>query len=142
VPDEPTVLALSMAAERGAEVSIVIPARSDHRLVDAAGRSQFQRLLEAGVDIYLHHQGVLHAKTMTVDDSFALLGSSNLDVRSFYLNFEINVLLYGPQVTRELRFAQTGYLKDADKVTLEQWHRRPALQRYLDSAAALLSPLL
>src|SRR5690606_32814868 len=114
----------------------------DHPLVDAAGRAQFERLLESGVDLYLHRQGTLHSKTITVDDSFALLGSSNLDVRSFYLNFEVNVLLYGPQVTHELRFAQMGYLNDADKITLEHWLRRPVMPRYLDAAAALLSPLL
>ncbi len=142
VPDEPTMLALALAADRGVEVSMVVPARSDHWLVDAAGRAQFERLLESGVDIYLHRHGTLHAKTMTVDDSFAVLGSSNMDIRSFYLNFEINVLLYGPQVTRELRFAQMGYLNDSDRVTLDAWHRRPVGRRYLDAAAALLSPLL
>lgn len=142
VPDEPTSLGLRMAAERGVQVDLVVPQRSDHPLVNAAGRAYFEPLLEAGVHIHLHQPGMLHAKTMTVDDSFALLGSSNLDIRSFYLNFELNVLLYGPQITRELRFAQTRYISESIEVDLHQWRRRPVLARYLTSAAALLSPLL
>jgi cardiolipin synthase len=97
---------------------------------------------ESGVRVYLYGPGLLHAKTMTVDDSFALLGSSNLDIRSFYLNFELNVLLFGPQITHELRFAQTRYIADAQLLDRDTWRARPRVRRYLDSAAALLSPLL
>lgn len=142
VPDEPTMLALSMAADRGVEVVIVVPLRSDHPLVLAAGRDYFQPLLDAGVRIYQYSPGLLHAKTITVDDSFALLGSSNLDIRSFYLNFELNVLLYGPQVTQEVRFAQMQYLQNAAEVHPDLWRRRPQMQQLIDSAASLLSPLL
>jgi cardiolipin synthase len=142
VPDEPTMLALAMAVDRGVEVDLVIPRRSDHPLVTAAGRAHYDRLLESGVNIYLYRQGLLHAKTMTIDDSFALLGSSNLDIRSFYLNFELNVLLFGPQITRELRFAQTRYLADAQLLDHDAWSARSRPRRFLDNAAALLSPLL
>ena len=79
---------------------------------------------------------------MTVDDDFGVLGSANLDIRSFYLNFEINVLMYGQEVTRRLRFAQQRYLNEANLLTLEEWRRRPMLRQYLESAAALVSPLL
>ncbi|MEE9212479.1 MAG: cardiolipin synthase [Phycisphaeraceae bacterium] len=142
IPDEPTMLVLSMAADRGVQVQIVVPRRSDHPLVSAAGRAYYAQLLDAGVSLYLHQKGLLHAKTITVDDAFALLGSSNMDIRSFYLNFELNVLMYGPQITQELRFAQTRYISEADELTADQWNRRPAAVRYLNSAAALLSPLL
>ncbi|MCC7144808.1 MAG: cardiolipin synthase [Phycisphaeraceae bacterium] len=142
VPDEPTMVALSMAVEQGADVSLVIPKRSDHPLVSAAARAYIEPLVKAGVKVFQHDKGLLHAKTMTVDDSLALLGSSNLDVRSFYLNFELNVLMYGQQITRQLRFAQTRYLEESTPVSLEAWNRRPTLSRYVDSAAALLSPLL
>ena len=142
VPDEPTLLALTMAAGRGVEVDLVIPQRSDHPLVNAAGRAYFDPLLEAGINIYLHKRGMLHAKTMTVDDSLALLGSSNFDIRSFYLNFELNVLLYGSRITQVLRFAQSRYISDSDRVELDQWRCRPLISRYLNSAASLLSPLL
>jgi cardiolipin synthase len=142
VPDESTMLALAMAVDRGVEVDLVVPRRNDHPLVAAAARAHYDLLLESGVNVYLYGPGLLHAKTMTVDDSFALLGSSNLDIRSFYLNFELNVLLFGPQITHELRFAQTRYIADAQLLDRDRWQARPRLGRYMDSAAALLSPLL
>jgi len=142
VLDEPTVVALSMAAGRGVLVNLVVPYRSDHPLVSAAGRAYFDPLLESGVRIYQHHGGLLHAKTATVDDAFVLLGSSNMDMRSFYLNYEITVLLYGPQVTNQVRIAQRRYLQSASLVDRDQWQQRSQVQRIIDSAAALFSPLL
>ena len=142
VPDEPTLLALSMAADRGVRVELVVPRHSDHPLVSAAGRAYFGRLLSAGVHIYQHDGGMLHAKTMTVDDAFALLGSSNLDIRSFYLNFELNVLLYGPAITRQLRDAQMNYVAEASCVDPYLWQQRSAGKQFVENAAALLSPLL
>ncbi len=142
VPDEPTLLALSMAADRGVRVELVVPRYSDHPLVSAAGRAYFDRLLSSGVHLYQHDGGMLHAKTMTVDNVLALLGSSNLDIRSFYLNFELNVLLYGPEVTRQLRQAQMQYIAEASCVDRYLWRQRPAARQILDDAAALLSPLL
>ncbi len=142
VPDEPTMLALSMAADRGAQVDLIVPKKSDHPLVAAAGRSYYQSLLEAGVNIHTYAGGMLHAKTITVDDAFALLGSANLDIRSFYLNFEVNVLLYGPQITQHLRFAQQRYLSQCEPVVLSAWRKRPVFKQYAEGAAALFSPLL
>jgi cardiolipin synthase len=142
VPDEPTMLALAMAADRGVDVRLVVPARSDHPLVAAAGRSYFQPLMESGVSIYRYRTGMLHAKTITVDHAFALLGSANLDIRSFYLNFEINLLLYGAQITNYLRFAQQRYINESEPVSLAEWRRRPMAKQCVENAAALLSPLL
>jgi len=142
VPDEPTMLALTMAADRGVEVRLVIPAEGDHPLVAAAGRAYFEPLIEGGVSLHRYHGGMLHAKTITVDDAFGLLGSANLDIRSFHLNFEVNVLMYGPQITRHLRFAQQHYIDQSEAVDLSRWRQRPVLHQYADHAAALLSPLL
>jgi len=142
VPDDPTMLALAMAADRGARVDLVVPKKSDSPIVAAAGRHYYQSLMESGVNIHTYHGGMLHAKTITVDDAFALLGSANLDVRSFYLNFEINVLLYGPAITQHLRFAQQQYLNQSDPVTLSVWRKRPVIKQYAEGAAALFSPLL
>jgi cardiolipin synthase len=142
VPDEPTMLALAMAADRGAEVSIVVPARSDHPLVAAAGRSYFHALMEAGVNLYRYRSGMLHAKTVTIDNSFVLLGSANLDIRSFYLNFEINTLLYGPEITNHIRFAQRRYISESTPIDPHRWANRPIAKQYLENAASLLSPLL
>ncbi|MEX0885486.1 MAG: cardiolipin synthase [Phycisphaeraceae bacterium] len=142
VPDEATMTALGMAVDRGAEVTIVMPARSDHPLVAAAGRYYYEPLMDMGVQLHQYHGGLLHAKTITVDDAFALLGSANIDIRSFYLNFEINVLLYGPAVTAELRFVQQGYLARSRQISPDAWRRRGTLTQYAESAAALASPLL
>lgn len=142
VPDEPTTLALAMAVDRGVQVMVVVPHKSDHMLVAAAGRWYFEQLLDAGVEIYLYDDGMLHAKTITVDDAFGLLGSANIDIRSFYLNFELSVLLYGSEVTAHLRFAQQRYLQQSKQLDLETWRQRPVVNQYLESAAALLSPLL
>lgn len=142
VPDEPTMLALAMAADRGVQVDVVVPQRSDHPLVEAAGRWYFEQLLENGINLHLYRDGMLHAKTITVDDAFSLLGSANLDIRSFYLNFELNVLLYGPEITAQLRFAQQQYLSVSDTIELHAWRRRPIVRQYLESAAALFSPIL
>lgn len=142
IPDEPTMVALLMAADRGVDTHIVMPERCDLPLVGVAGRAYFEELLEAGVHIHTHHAGLLHSKTMTVDDAFALLGSANIDIRSFDLNFEINVLMYGPEITAELRFAQTRYIADSREVSLAEWRNRPPWKRYAESAAALLSPVM
>ena len=142
IPDEATLLALEMAADRGVQVQIVVPALCDHPLVAAAGRSYYTRLLDADVEIYQFHPGMLHAKTITVDDAFGLLGSANMDIRSFDLNFELAVLLYGPQVTSTLRFAQQRYLSDSAPLARDAWAARPRWRSYLEDAAALFSPLL
>jgi cardiolipin synthase len=142
VPDEATLVELMMAADRGAAVNLVLPARSDNRLAAAAGRAHFAALLDAGVAIHLYQGGLLHAKTVTVDDSFGMLGSANLDVRSFALNFELSVLLYGPEVTGRLREVQAQYLARSRSVGIEQWASRSAVARYSDRAVSLLSPLL
>jgi len=142
IPDDATLLALSMAADRGVRVEIVAPRRADQPLVHAAGRAYVDRLLDAGVRLYLFRKGVLHAKTVTVDDAFAMIGSANLDVRSFHINFELSTLLYGEVVTELLRAQQQRYIARSDPLDVEAWRRRPQWKRYVDRAAALLSPLL
>jgi len=142
VPDETTLVALAMASDRGVKVDLIVPKKSDHPIVAAAGRYYYQTLLEAGINIHTYKGGMLHAKTITVDDSFALLGSANLDIRSFYLNFEVNVLLYGEQITHHLRFAQQNYLNQCDPIILSAWRKRPLVKQYAEGVASLFSPLL
>jgi cardiolipin synthase len=142
VPDEALLQALEVAVHRGVRVELILPQRSDQILVGAAARAYYQELLDAGVEIYLHTNGLLHSKTMSVDDSLALLGSGNFDIRSFYLNFELNLLAYGPEVTGALRFLQRRYMSEAIQLTPEQWRTRSRIGRLLDDSAKLLSPLL
>ena len=142
VPDEPTLVSLMMAADRGVEVSLLLPAVPDHLFTAAAGRAHFSALLEAGVGIFLYRPGLLHAKSITVDDAVAVLGSANLDVRSFNLNFELSVLMYGAAATDQLYRIQARYLADSHRLDPAEWGARPIIRQYLDSAVSLISPLL
>ncbi len=142
VPDAPFLQAMETAVLRGVRVSVIVPARCDQVLVGAAARGYYEALLTAGVRLYRHQHGLLHAKTMSIDDQVALVGSGNFDIRSFYLNFELNLLVYGPVVTRALREAQEGYLAESIELTLDEWRQRPWYKDILDNSAKLLSPLL
>jgi cardiolipin synthase len=85
---------------------------------------------------------LLHSKSATVDDAFVLFGSANLDVRSFNINFELSVLLYGKEITEKARDVQMKYLSESRQLNLKEWTDRPIIKRYADGAISLLSPLL
>jgi cardiolipin synthase A/B len=142
VPDEPTILSLMMAADRGVDVKLIMPMVADHFFAAAAGRAHYYSLLRSGIGIHLFQGGLLHTKSATVDDAFALFGSANLDVRSFLLNFELSVLAYGQPITQRLRDIQNIYLSHSHKLELSEWKRRPIISEYADNAVGLLSPLL
>lgn len=142
IPDEPTLLSLILAANRGVDVHLVITRRSDYRIVTFAGRAFFDRLLENGVRISLYDDGMLHSKTMVIDDDFAMIGSANMDIRSFMLNFELTLLLYGREICSALSAKQEAYIARSTALNLENWRARPVTRQYLENACALLSPLL
>ena len=142
VPDESILEALEAAAIKGVNVELIVPRRSDHLLPTIAGRAFYEDLLEHGVRIYLHERGLLHSKTMTVDDEVTLVGSGNFDIRSFYLNFELNLLFYGPQFTGQVRALQRQYMNDATEIDLGKWQNRSAVIRIFENSAKLLGPLL
>jgi cardiolipin synthase len=142
VPDEPALVSLMMAADRGVDVKLILPQRPDHFFTAAAGRAHFSRLMEAGVSIHLYKPGLLHTKSTTVDNAFVLFGSANLDVRSFNLNFELSVLIYDRAMTGQMRDIQLNYLKDSVPLSPKEWSRRSAFKVYADGAVSLLSPLL
>jgi len=142
VPDEAFLQALEVAVLRGVEVEIILPRRCDQVLVGAASRAYYEDLLHLGVKLHLYDDGLLHAKTMSVDDAVALVGSSNFDIRSFELNFEISLLFYGQYVTEYLRDQQNRYIARSGQLTREEWGRRPRLRRVMENITKLLSPLL
>jgi cardiolipin synthase len=142
VPDEPFIQALQVAVLRGVDVELIVPERSDKPLVAAASRAYYDDLLRDGVVLHLFRGGILHAKTMTIDDSVAFVGTSNFDIRSFALNFEINLLLYDAHVTELLRTAQKQYIQHSVPLARQQWQSRPAVRKALENVAKLLSPLL
>jgi len=142
VPDAPTISALSVAARRGVQVRLVVPARNDSALVAHAARAFYAPLLEAGVEIFEFHGGLLHAKTITVDTRVAFVSSANLDRRSFELNEEVSLLLYDGAATRQVRDLQDRYLERSTPVDAAAWTRRGLPSRLVDNAAALLSAVL
>jgi len=142
VPDEVFLEAMETAALQGVKVELIVPQKSDQLLVGNAARAYYERLLKNGVSIYLFDKGLLHAKTMTIDDSLAFLGSSNFDIRSFALNFEINMIFYGTQIAGKLRQRQEWFRTNSQQLTLSQWQQRPRYQRVIQNIIKLLSPLL
>ena len=107
-----------------------------------ASCAYYERLLESGVSIHLFNQGLLHVKSMTIDDSLAFLGSSNFDIRSFALNFEINMIFYGTETTDKLRRIQQEYLENSQQLSLTQWQQGPRYQKIMQNIIKLLSPVL
>lgn len=142
VPDSTVLDALCAAALRQVQVTLILPARNDSWIVGAVSRSHYWRLLSAGVHIHEFRPGLLHAKTLCLDGSVSLIGSTNLDLRSFDLNFENNVLLHDEAITEAIRQRQQSYLRDSDAVTLEQVRATRWWKRIWDNLLGALSPLL
>ena len=142
VPDDCMKLALMAAAGRGVAVTIVVPSRIDAPIVAMAARAFYEELIEAGIRIVEFQAGLLHTKTITVDRDLALIGSANLDIRSFWLNFEVTVFIYDTDVASHLRMLQVEYIKRSSEIVLAAWRKRSFLRRLSENTARLLSPLL
>ncbi|WP_048885142.1 cardiolipin synthase [Aurantiacibacter atlanticus] len=142
VPDEALVLALESAALRGVNVSLILPEKSDHRVVDLAQRSFFVRLLESGVVIHLYGGGFLHAKHVHVDDELSLVGSMNIDLRSLKLNGEAGLLIYDRSFSSRLGAQERQYMAESQIISLKAWRSRSSLQRLAENIARLFSPVL
>jgi cardiolipin synthase len=142
VPSDALLTALVSAGERGVDVTIVLPARNDSWLVHYASRSAFDELLEAGVKLYAFEKGLLHTKSITVDGHTSVFGSVNLDMRSFYLNFEISLFVYDRLFNDELRDLQQGYIGGSRRIEAAEWAARPLRMRLVENVVRLLGPLL
>jgi cardiolipin synthase len=142
VPDEPALASLLTAARRGVRTVLVVPEQNDSWLVKLASRKFYQRLLDAGVEIWHYRGGLLHAKTIVVDGKTSLMTSANLDRRSFELNLEASLVVYDGETSRRLRAVQEGYLARSRRISAREWHARPAWKRLVENAVGLLSPLL
>jgi cardiolipin synthase len=142
VPDEQLVFALMDCARRGVRTTIILPRRNDSWIVAATSRSYYADMVEAGVRIYEFRPGLLHAKTMVADGKVGLIGSANLDRRSFELNFENNILFADDAFAHELRERQMTYLAQSDRVSAEEVARTGMARRFWQNLLATLSPLL
>ncbi len=142
VPDEAMQGALCTAARRGVNTTIVFPARNDSFIVAAASRSYYADLLAAGVRIFEYVGGLLHTKSFTIDGEITLIGSANMDRRSFDLNYENNILLYDQTLTGDMRRLQEHYISQSNAVTPEMVAAWSTPRRLWNNTIAMLGPLL
>ena len=142
IPGESILDALKVAALSNVSVKLLVPYKSDSRLVNAAARSYYTDLLSAGVEIYLYKKGFVHAKTLVVDDYISMVGTSNMDNRSFDLNFEVNAIVYHQEVAFRLTEIFTADLLVSEKIDPIRWRDRSVFRQLLGRIARLLSPLL
>jgi cardiolipin synthase len=142
VPDRAVLVALQTAALRGVDVRIVLPAHSNFPITKWAGESFFEELLEAGVRIYEYGPEMLHTKALIVDGRFATVGSANLDVRSFRLNFELIAVLYDAHWVEELTRLHREDQARSKELSLAVWSRRGINTRVKEGMGRLLSPML
>jgi cardiolipin synthase len=142
VPDESMQGALCAAANRGVDTTIVLPARNDSWVVAAASRSYYRNLLEAGVKIQEYVGGLLHTKSMTIDDKVTLIGSANMDRRSFDLNYENNILFWDADLTAEMRRRQETYLASSKPVSLDDVDALSMGHRLWNNLLGMLGPVL
>lgn len=142
VPDESLLAAVETAARRGVDVELYVSEQADQYMVDRAQSSYYRSLLEAGVRIFLYPKpAVLHTKCFIVDDLYAVMGSSNMDMRSFGLNYEISLLTTGGDLVDDIVDVIADYQHVSHELTLEEWEKRPWPRRYMESVMRLTSSL-
>ena len=142
VPTEPLMIALKTAVLRGVKVQLVVPKVVDHFLVRLAQQSHYSRLMDVGVEVRLYLDKFLHAKNAAIDHDLAIIGSSNMDIRSFQLNCEVTLALYDRDITTALRAEQARWLAASERLEPERWARRRRVTRVVENLARLMGPLL
>jgi cardiolipin synthase A/B len=142
IPDEPMLQALQTAVLRGVDVHLVFSEIWYQVVVSWAQRSYYEELLEAGVKVHLYKRSFLHAKFLTIDDSIGLVGTSNMDIRSFVLNAEHILVIHDPDMTSQLKAEQRRYIANCRSLDLQQWRQRPFRIKLAEHLARLMSPLL
>ncbi len=134
--------ALCAVAYRGVKVILILPKNNDSFVVAASSRSYYRQMLEAGIEIYEYKPGLLHAKTLTIDGTCAFIGSTNLDLRSFDLNYENNILIYDKATTSDIKQRQLSYISDSDIVDLDTVNNWSLPYRLWNNVIATIGPVL
>jgi cardiolipin synthase len=143
IPDATIAEALKQAALAGIDVRVMLSARaSGNPLPNWAANTYIADVAAAGVRVFLYRKGYLHAKTISIDSEICSIGSANIDIRSFSINYELNAVLYDERLARELERDFARDLADCTEFDLTEYRRRSAASRFRDSVARLLSPLL
>ncbi len=142
IPGDNIIDALRIAASSGLSVKLLVPGKSDSRLVNAASKANYQDLLKAGVEIYFYQKGFVHAKTLVTDGKLSMIGTANMDYRSFELNFEVNAIIYDKPFAKQMRTVFFDDLKQATKLDAKDWYKRPVYAKLSERVARLFSPCL
>lgn len=142
VPDAGFIDVLRIASLSGVQVSIMIPDKPDHPFIYWATLSYIGEMLKSGVSVYLYRNGFIHAKTIVVDEEIATVGTANMDMRSFKLNFEVNAFLYDSEISRKLADAFKEDIRVSELLTIEKYSRRSRWIRVKESVSRLVSPIL
>lgn len=142
IPDMDIISALRNAALSGIDVRIIVPGKADRKIVYWATQSYFETLLKVGVRIYVYDHVFCHAKVIVVDENIASVGTTNMDIRSFYLNFEVNVMLYQAKAIEALLNDFNIDFSRGTEIIYEQWRQRPLKHRFVQSLAQLFSPIM
>ena len=133
---------LELAARMGCDVKLIIPERSNHPMVDLAGRSFLPELMDAGVKLYCYQPGMLHAKLISIDGELAVVGSANMDMRSFYLNFEIATFLYDPKDVSEVIRVMESIMEKSRQISKEEIAQKSNIRKFIEDICRVFSPLL
>ncbi|MDQ7094517.1 cardiolipin synthase [Desulfosporosinus sp. PR] len=142
IPDEGSIMALKTAALCGLDVRIILQGVPDHKITYWASHSYVEELLASGVRIYEYQKGILHAKILILDGEIGVVGSTNFDIRSFSLNFEISAFIYAAPLAQRLEQDFHRDIADSKELVLEEYQTRPLANRLKESSARLFSPLL
>lgn len=142
IPGESLMDALIIAIQSGLDVKILIPGISDSKMVNAAASAYYTELLLCGAKIYKYNKGFVHAKTMVIDDNLAIVGSANMDYRSFDLNFEVNAMIYSETIAKQLTVAFCNDLEHSELIDATVWLNRPKYVLLWEKLVRLLSPFL
>ncbi|KHT52724.1 cardiolipin synthase [Vibrio sinaloensis] len=142
VPSSDLLETLKMTAQRGIKVELIIPHKNDSIMVQWASRAFYTELMQAGVEIYEFYGGLLHTKSVVIDEQFCLVGTVNMDMRSLWLNFELTLAIDDESFTKEMFWLQNSYMQESHRVSLKQWQKRSLYSRFLERVFYLFNPLL
>jgi cardiolipin synthase A/B len=142
IPDKALLVALDTAVRRGVEVELFVSRTTDEPLVNLAQQSYYEELMDFGVRVHRYREKFLHAKHLSVDDDVVVVGSSNMDIRSFLLNAEVSLIAFDGDVTARLREHERQYVAGSERLSMDEWTKRSLASKVLENLARLMSPLL
>lgn len=142
IPDKSFIDALKISALSGVDIKLLVPGVSDSYIVNTTSQSYYEELLTAGVKIYRYQKGFVHAKTMVCDRKISTIGTVNLDIRSFELNFELNAVVFDKKIAQQLTTQFFDDLENSTSLNIEEWKNRPFLQKGIEKTLQLFSALM